>query len=527
MKKLMCVLACCVATISAVAAEKTLVFCAEGAPEFMTPAFNSTGSSFDVMGHIYNRLVSLDLSTLQINPSLAESWDVSPDGLIYTFRLRQGVAWQSNAHFKPTRSFNADDVLFTFNRQWKPHHFYHEQGYGQYPYFDSLGLTQIIHDIVKVDNYTVKFVLNKPLAPFLSNLAMNWAGIQSEEYAQAMFKAGSPELFDNAPVGTGPFELVSYEKNKQVNFSAFDRYWEGRSKLDKLVFDITPDGNERWAKTRSGACHVMTNPNPSDLTAMRYMPSVKVLDQTGLNVGYMAFNLRKKPLDDVRVRQAISMAIDKISLLRMAYRGTALPAVNPFPPALWSYNNEVQDLAYDPAAARALLKQAGYEQGLSLVLLAMPVQRPYMLNPLEVARIIKAELEDINVRVEVQTPNWSDYVEQARKGNHDLMLYGWTADIADPDNFLYTLLSCESVGLNNMANFCDKTFEDLIQKARVTHDKQQRVRLYAQAQLRLKTQQPWFTIAHVVQYKVVRRGVKGVVISPVGRNYFYGAELTD
>ena len=187
----------------------------------------------------------------------------------------------------------------------------------------------------------------------------------------------------------------------------------------------------------------------------------------------------------------------------------------------------MQDLAYDPAAARALLKQAGYEQGLSLVLLAMPVQRPYMLNPLEVARIIKAELEDINVRVEVQTPNWSDYVEQARKGNHDLMLYGWTADIADPDNFLYTLLSCESVGLNNMANFCDKTFEDLIQKARVTHDKQQRVRLYAQAQLRLKTQQPWFTIAHVVQYKVVRRGVKGVVISPVGRNYFYGAELTD
>lgn len=527
MKKLLCAVAIWAVGVGASAADKTLVFCAEGAPEFMTPAFNTTGSSFDVMAHIYNRLLNLDLATLQITPSLAESWEISLDGLAYTFHLRRGVKWQSNAHFTPTRTFNADDVLFTFNRQWKPHHLYHEQGYGQYPYFDSLGMTQVIHDIVKVDDYTVKFLLNQPLAPFLSDLAMYWAGIQSEEYADAMLKAGHPQVFDSEPIGTGPFVLINYEKNKQINFKAFEGYWEGRSKLDHLVFDITPDGAQRWEKTRSGACHVMTNPNPTDLQTMRNTPSVKVMDQIGMNIGYMAFNVRKAPLNDVRVRKAITMAIDKVSLLRMAYRGTALPAVNPFPPSMWSYNVEVEDIAYDPAAARALLKEAGYEKGLSLVLLAMPVQRPYMLNPIEVARIIKTELEDIQVRVDIQTPNWSDYVAQGRQGAQDLMLFGWTADIVDPDNFLYTLLSCDSVGVNNMANFCDKPFEDLIQKARTISDKRERSTLYRQAQLRLKEQLPWMTLAHAVQYKVVRRGVSGVIISSVGRNYFYGVDVAE
>ena len=527
MKKILCAWVVWGVCACAWAADKTLVFCAEGAPEYMTPSFNSTASSFDVMAHIYGRLVSLDLTTLQTVPSLAESWEISPDGLSYTFKLRRGVKWQSNRYFKPSRAFNADDVMFTFNRQWKSDHPYHSLGYGKYPYFSGLGLNQIIQDIVKLDDYTVKFVLNQPLAPFLSDLTMHWSGIQSAEYAQAMLQLGHPEIFDNEPLGTGAFILESYEKGKKLNFVAFDDFWRGRSKLDNLVFDITPDGTERWNKTRSGQCHVMTNPNPADLTSMRYTPSVKVMDQTGLNIGYMAFNLRKKPLDDLRVRKAITMSIDKISLLRMAYRGTALPAVNPFPPAMWSYNNDVEDPPYDIDAARVLMKEAGYEKGLSLVLLAMPVQRPYMLNPMEVARIIKAELEDINVKVDIQMPSWSNYVSQARKGEHDLMLYGWTADIVDPDNFLHTLLSCDSVGLNNLASFCDATYEDLVQRARLTTNKLERVRLYRDAQQRLKTQLPWYTIAHTVQYKIVRRGIKGIVINPVGRNYFYGVELGD
>ena len=184
-------------------------------------------------------------------------------------------------------------------------------------------MPKLLKSVEKVDDYTVKITLNKPEAPFLSNLAMQYAGVQSKEYADAMLKAGTPEKIDQEPIGTGPFYLVQYQKDAVIRYKAFPQYWGGKAKIDDLVYSITPDASVRWAKLQKGECHVMPYPNPADLDAIRKDPNVQVLEQPGLNVGYLAYNTHKKPFDDVRVRKAINMAINKKAIIDGVYLGTA------------------------------------------------------------------------------------------------------------------------------------------------------------------------------------------------------------
>jgi dipeptide transport system substrate-binding protein len=212
-------------SINVVAADKTLIFCSEGNPEYFTPGFNVTGTSFDVTGQIYDRLVRFEQGSTQLRPSLAQRWTLSNDGLTYVFSLRRGVKWQSNDSFKPTRDFNADDVLFTLLRQWKAEHPYHDITRSKYPYFESLGLHKLLKNIRKLDDYTVEIVLNQPDATFVSSLAMQWAGMQSQEYAQAMWRAGTPERIDQQPIGSGPFQFERYHAGREVVFRTFDAYW--------------------------------------------------------------------------------------------------------------------------------------------------------------------------------------------------------------------------------------------------------------------------------------------------------------
>ena len=210
---------------------------------------------------------------------------------------------------------NADDVIFMLERQGKEDNPYFKVTSSNHSYYNDMGMAKLIKSIQKVDDYTVRITLNKPEAPFLSNLAMEYAGVQSKEYADAMMKAGTPEKIDQEPIGTGPFYLVQYQKDAVIRYKAFPQFWGGKAKIDDLVFAITPDASVRWAKLQKGECHVMPYPNPADLDAIRKDPNVAVLEQPGLNVGYLAYNTTKKPFDDVRVRKAINMAIDKKAII--------------------------------------------------------------------------------------------------------------------------------------------------------------------------------------------------------------------
>ena len=523
----LCALALPAAMALSPVAAKTLVYCSEGSPENFYPGINTTGTSFDVNSQIYNHVVDFERGGTKVVPSLAERWTVSKDEMEYTFYLRKGVKFHSNKNFKPSRDFNADDFIFCIERQWKENDPYFKVTSSNHSYFNDMGMPKLLKTVEKVDEYTVKIVLNKPEAPFLSNLAMEYAGIQSKEYAIAMLKAGTPEKIDQDPIGTGPYQMVQYQKDALVRFKAFPAYWAGKAKIDDLIFAITPDASVRWAKLQKGECHVMPYPNPADLDAMRKDTNVVILEQPGLNIGYLAYNTTKKPFDDVRVRKAINMAIDKKAIVSAVYLSTGIAATNPIPPTQWSYNKSIKDDAFDPAAAKKALAAAGYPNGFTTDLWAMPVQRPYNPNAKRIAELMQADLLKIGVKAEIKSFEWGEYRKRMQAGEHQMGMLGWTGDNGDPDNFLNNLLGCDSAKTNgsNVAKFCYQPFEDLIKKAKVVSNPAERTKLYEKAQTIFKEQAPWFTIAHAVQLKPVRKEVIDFKLSPFGRHTFYGVDI--
>ncbi len=510
------------------ASAKTLVYCSEGSPENFYPGVQTTGTSFDANSQIYGRIVDFEAGGTKVVPGLAEKWEISEDGTSYTFHLRKGVKWHSNKTFKPTRDFNADDVVFAIERMWKKENPYFNVTSPDHSYFNDMAMPELIKSLEKVDDYTVKFTLNQPEAPFLANLAMEYAGIQSKEYADAMLKVGTPEKIDQEPIGTGPFYLVQYQKDAVIRYKAFPQFWGGKAKIDDLVFAITPDASVRWAKLQKGECHVMPYPNPADIEAMRKDSNITVLEQPGLNIGYLAYQTQKKPFDDVRVRKAVSMAIDKKAIVDGVFLGTGVAAKNPIPPSMWSYNDSIQDTPYDPEGAKKLLAEAGYPNGLETDLWAMPVQRPYNPNARRIAELMQADLAKIGVKAEIKSFEWGEYRKKLQAGEHQMALFGWTGDNGDPDNFLHTLLGCASAQQtsgSNVAKFCNKEYDDIVVKAKAISDQAERTKLYEQAQVIFKKEEPWFTIAHAVQIGPIRKNVTGYKLSPFGRHTFYGVDI--
>lgn len=514
-------------TMTALGAQaKTLVYCSEGSPEGFNPSLYTAGTTFDASSRqVFNKLVEFERGSTTIVPGLAETWDISEDGLEYTFQLRKGVKFHTTKAFTPSRDFNADDVIFSFMRQYDKEHPYHKVSGGSYEYFDGMGMPTLIKEIKKVDDYTVKFILNKPEAPMLANLAMDFASILSAEYADQMMKAGTPEAFDQDIVGTGPFQLVAYQKDAVIRYKAHPDYWAGKAAIDNLVFAITPDPSVRYQKLKAGECHVMPYPNPADLEAMSKDPQVNLMQKEGLNVGYLAYNTKMAPFDKPEVRKALNKAINKEAILDAVFQGAGKVAKNPIPPTIWSYNDAIQDDTYDPEAAKKMLADAGVKD-LTTKIWAMPVQRPYNPNARRMAELIQADWAAVGVKAEIVSYEWGEYLKRSKDENRDgAVLLGWTGDNGDPDNFLAVLLGCDAVGGANRAQWCYKPFEDLIQKAKVVSDPAERTKLYEEAQVVFKEQAPWGTIAHSIVFEPVRKEVVDYRIDPFGGHISYGVDL--
>ncbi len=518
-----------VALVAMPAQAKTLVFCSEGNPEALNPQLVTTTTGMNASRPIFNTLVEFEPGTTQIVPGLAESWAVSGDGLAYTFKLRAGVKFQSNRIFKPSRDMNADDVAFSLMRQWKQDHPYHKVSNASFDYFKDMGMPDLLKALDKLDDRTLRITLTRPEAPFLANMAMPFNVIHSAEYADQLLRAGTPERLDEEPVGTGPFAFVSFRKDVAVRYRAFPEHWAGQQPIDTLVFSITPNPIVRLTKLKAGECQVMAFPNPGDTAEIAANPSLKLLQQEGLNVGYLALNATRKPFDDVRVRRAVNMAIDKAAIIAAVYQGAGVVAKNPVPPTLWSYNDTIKDYPYDPAQARTLLAEAGHAQGFEADLWYMPVSRPYNPNAKRVAEMIEADLAKIGVRVKLMTDEWSRYRARLQAGEHTMALYGWTGDNGDPDNFLHTLLGCAAAraGGNNIAKWCNERYESLVTRAKLTANQAERERLYAEAQEIFKREAPWVPLAHSVVFMAARANVTGFRMDPLGRHPFEGVDLKE
>lgn len=512
---------------AAVAAEKTLIYCIEAGPEIFNPSLAISGASFDAALPVYNTLVEFERGGTRIVPGLAQEWTISPDGLIYEFKLRRGVKFHSAPDFIPSRDFNADDVLFSIKRQWRAGHPYHKVSGGNYVYFNSTGTVGLLKSVEKIDDFTVRIMLNQVEAPFLANLAMPFAAVLSAEYADAMAAKGTPQRLDHVPVGTGPFQFVGYQKDSAIRYKAFDRHWAGRTPSDNLVFVVTPDAAVRYARLKAGECHAAAHLNPVDLPSIRKDATLQLLETEGLGLGYLAFQTLKKPFDDVRVRRAVVMALDKSAIVAAVYQDLGKPAHGPLPPGMWSYAPSAATPSFDPARARELLAEAGYPDGFETDLWAMPVQRPYNPNARRMAEMIQADLAHVGIRVKIVTFEWSQYLKRIRSGEHQMALWGWISDNGDPDNFLHTLLSADAArdGGGNIAKWSYKPFDDLVVKAKREIDQSVRAKLYSQAQMIFAEQTPWAPIAYTTTITAVSRKMINYRPDPFGLHKFYGVDL--
>jgi dipeptide transport system substrate-binding protein len=506
---------------------KTLVYCSEGSPAGFDPAQYTTGTDFTANTYtVYNRLVEFERGGTKVEPALAESWDVSPDGKTYTFHLRHGVKFQTTPWFKPTRDFNADDVVFTFERMLDPNNPFHKAYPVQFPYFTDMGLDKLITKVEKVDPYTVRITLAEPNAPFIQNIAMPYASILSAEYTDELLKEGKASDINEKPVGPGPFIFHSYTKDATIRFDGNPDYWKPDTvKISKLIYSITPDASVRVEKLKRDECQVMIYPKPQDIPALKSASGIDVLQKAGFNLGFVSYNVEHKPLDKVEVREALDMAINKKAIIESVYQGAGQEAHAPMPPTQWSYDGDLNLPQYDPQKAKALLVKAGFPNGFDISLWAMPVQRPYNPNARLMAEMIQADWAKIGVKAQIVTYEWGEYIKRAHAGDDDAMLIGWTGDNGDPDNWLGTLLGCSAVNGNNFTKWCYKPFEDLVQKGRSTTDQAERTKIYTQAQQIFAKQLPFWPIANSTVYLPVSKHVVDMRVEALGYLRFDGVGM--
>ena len=516
-------------------AATNLVYCSEGSPAGFDPGQYTTGTDFDASAEtIYNRLSEFERGSTNVIPGLATSWDISPDNLTYTFHLRDGVKFHTTPYFTPTRNFNADDVLFTFNRMLDKDMPFRKAYPTEFPYFTDMGMDKNIKSVEKIDDHTVKFTLNTVDAAFIQNMAMHFASIESAEYADKLLKAGNPSDINQKPIGTGPFVFKSYQKDSNIRYTGNKDYWRPEDvKIDNLIFAITTDPSVRMQKLKKNECQITIYPRPADLQSLKEDTNLKMPSQAGFNTGYIAYNVMDKikgsdepnPMAQLKVRQALDMAVNKQQIIDSVYQGAGQLATNVLPPTQWSYDESIKDAPYDPEKAKQLLKEAGIKEGTEITLWAMPVQRPYNPNAKLMAEMLQSDWGKIGIKAKIMTYEWGEYIKRSKGGENGAMLIGWSGDNGDPDNWLGTLFGCDAINGNNFSKWCNPEFDKLITAAKNTTDKEQRTKLYEQAQQLLKEQVPLTPIAHSTVYQPMRKNVEGFKISPLGLMSFYGVSV--
>ena len=508
------------------AATKELVYCSAASPLRFNPQLATDGASFNITRSIYDKLISFEPDKLKVAPGLAKSWKVSKDGKSIDFLLRDDVHFHTTANFKPTRKLNADDVLFSFNRMRLKKHPFHKVGGGNYKYFRSMGMPELIQDIRKINNHQVRITLSRPEAPIIANLAMEFASILSKEYADKLLKEGKKELIDTMPVGTGAFVFQKYNKDDSVLLAANKKYFRGPAKADKVTVKIIVSADKRIQSLLDGECHFVNSPPPKDLPKLESQKKIRVMNRPGLNVFYLAFNTRIEPYNNSNFRKAVHHALNRRKIVDVIFKGQAQVAKNPIPPIMWAYNRGIQDHEYNPSKAKEYLKKVKLPKGFKARLWYMTETRSYNPDGKAVADIMKADLESIGMKVELVTKSWSNYLSDAYEGQFEMLQLGWTGDNGDPDNFLYTLLSCAGTkGGNNYSGWCNQKYTHLVSRARVTTDIRRRTGFYEKAQEIFKQESPWVTLVHAKIYKAMLKDVVGYRMTPFGHDYLHNVGL--
>lgn len=511
-------LAGCDALTSAGKQSDGVIYCSEGNPTSFNPQLDTSGTTVDASSHqIYDRLLDFDPKNGNVIAGLATSWTISEDGLRYVFQLRKDVEFHQTSYFTPSRIFNVEDVIFSFDRWRLKENAYHEIAGGIYPYADSLGLANLIEKIERINAYRLEIVLKQPQSSFLANLATDFAVILSKEYADVLEHKNQKEKMDNQPIGTGPFKFSNFRQDSYIRYKKHEKYWGDTKQTEQLIFDITPLSSLRLAKLITGECDAMALPAHSELEVIRQSKDLILDEKPGLNVGFWAFNTSKPPFDNPEVRRALSLAIDKNALIEAIYFDSAILAKNIVPPTSWAFQSEQKSLNYNPSAAKQLLQDNGISPGFTMNIWAMPVERPYNPNAIKMAELMQGYLQAVGINVEIVSYEWSTFREKLKQGIHDSVLIGWSADNGDPDNFYRPLLTCAAIKSGtNRAFWCSPEYDALIDQALQYTNIEDRQYFYFKANALIAQQLPLIPIAHASKYQAFRRDLKGFEINPYG-----------
>lgn len=505
--------------------KESLLYCAEGAPFTFNPQLAASTQTLDATAHqLYDRLLDINPDTLQPMPALATGWERSDDGLRYRFTLRPGVPFHRTDWFTPTRPLNANDVVFSYQRLINSQHPFHHVSGGHYPFFDSIGLSELVTQVHALGPLEVEFVLSRPNASFITNLATDYGVILSAEYAGQLLAAGTPELIDQKPVGTGPFYLAQYRIDDFIRYYRHPGYWRGNVALSQLVFDITPKSSKRLAKLLTGECDVMAHPGASQMSVIKQHPELVLSQATGMNVSVLALNTQKAPFDDVRVRKAMAMALSRDDILQAVFFGIGSKAESVLPPVSWGYDPNILMPLPDTGRARWLLEQAGLNNGFTMTLLVPAGSRGYNPDGLKTGQLIQRRLGEIGIKVRLQSLEEQILRRELQDAEQDAVLTGWSADNPDPDNMLHNLLSCQAIDVGtNASRWCNPLFEQQLAAALTAPNLSERIGFYHRALNIAHLDMPLIPLTHTLKQQAHRRTVKGLQLQPYGGVVLYRA----
>jgi peptide/nickel transport system substrate-binding protein len=477
----------------------------------LDPADATDGESSAITQNIFETLVKYKEESTEVEPGLAESWTTSADGLVWTFKLKQ------NIKFHDGTNFDADAVKFNYDRQMDAKNPYRFTGKFEYWHLFFANVEKME---VK-DPQTITFTLKDKDPTFLANLAMFTMGISSPQG----IKTNGKDVFKN-PVGTGPFKFGAWAQNEKVLLKANTDYWGEKPKIRNLIFKPIPDNAVRLLELEKGSIQGMDGINPDDIARIEANKELKIMTQPGMNVGYMAFNTDKPPMNNVKVRQAINYAIDKAALVKAFFADgkVGMVASNLIPPTIWSYNTKITPSKFDMAEAKKLIKESGADLSRTLDLWAMPVARPYMPQPQKIAETIQADLKEIGIKTKIVSYDWGTYLDKVAKGEHDMCLLGWIGDNGDPDNFLYTFLSSNNTKKGSASNYAfykNPEMDKYLNEAKKELDKAKRTDLYMKAQELSNKDLPYMPLFHSTQMVAFRSNVMGYKLHPTGAKLFY------
>ena len=466
-----------------------------------------------VSTQLYTTLTRAQPGKVAIEPDLATSWSTSPDGLIWTFKLRRGVTFQDGT------PFTADAVKFNIDRWADPHNPYRPKG-GTFEAWDDF-VADTYQTSRVVDPNTIQIVLKAPNAPLLSALSAISFGFASPQSVKQVGASGVAQH----PVGTGAFRFVEWVRDDHITLAANPSYYgRGLPRVQRVVFRVIKDNSARFLALKAGEVQLMELANPDDVKTALADPTLKVALRPAFNSGWLRFNMNLPLLQDRRIREAIALAIDRSSIVQGLYGGYGQVADQQLPPVMWGRSANVKGYPFDPARAKQLLTEAGYPNGFSFDFWYMPISRTYFPNGKTIGTAIASYLANAGIRAHLMTEDWAAYLKDRATNKFQIFMIGGTGDYGDPDDFWsYNFAKYDPNSANYSYN--KPQLFSLIATARSTTNQAQRAKMYAQAADMIDQDVRDIYIAHARVPVLMRKNVDGLVLQPTANEYMDTVEL--